>query len=101
MWDHCHWMNMIKNVRVNVRVKAYGTGAGAAAPQFGQFVDMNSGRESTLLGQNTIHVWITQIYGLLTAVNGTKSTNLEYVTAVNGKILATPQYQGSKFVVFW
>ena len=53
MWDHCHWMNMIKNVRVNVRVKAYGTGGWG---QFGQFVDMNSGRESTLLGQNTIHV---------------------------------------------
>ena len=57
MWDHCHWMNMIKNVRVNVRVKAYGTGGwGSCPPQFGQFVDMNSGRESTLLGQNTIHV---------------------------------------------
>ena len=48
---------MIKNVRVNVRVKAYGTGGlGQLPPQFGQFVDMNSGRESTLLGQNTIHV---------------------------------------------
>ena len=48
---------MIKNVRVNVRVKAYGTGGwGSCPPQFAQFVDMNSGRESTLLGQNTIHV---------------------------------------------
>ena len=34
-----------------------GRGAGgAAAPQFGQFVDTNSGREPTLFGQNTIHV---------------------------------------------
>ena len=33
-----------------------GGGRGAAAPQFGEFVDMNSGREATLLGQNTIHV---------------------------------------------
>ena len=29
---------------------------GQLPPQFGQFVDMNSGRESTLFGQNTIHV---------------------------------------------
>ena len=29
---------------------------GHLPPQFGQFVDMNSGRESTLFGQNTIHV---------------------------------------------
>ena len=34
---------------------------GSCPPQFGQFVDMNSGRESTLFGQNTIHVWITRI----------------------------------------
>ena len=33
-----------------------GGAGGAAAPQFGQFVDMNSGRESTYFGQNTIHV---------------------------------------------
>ena len=34
-----------------------GRGAGgAAAPQFGQFVDMNSGRESALFGQNTLLV---------------------------------------------
>ena len=32
MWDHCHWMNMIKNVRVNVRVKAYGTGGWGSCP---------------------------------------------------------------------
>ena len=38
-----------------------GGGQGAAAPQFGQFVDIHSDRESTLFGQNTIHV---------TAVNG-------------------------------
>ena len=29
---------------------------GQLPPQFGQFVDMNSGRESTLFGQKTIHV---------------------------------------------
>ena len=29
---------------------------GAVAPQFGQFVDINSGRESTLFGQKTMHV---------------------------------------------
>ena len=29
---------------------------GQLPPQFGQFVDMNSGREATLFGQNTIHV---------------------------------------------
>ena len=29
---------------------------GTVVPQFGQFVDINSGRESTLFGQNTIHV---------------------------------------------
>ena len=29
---------------------------GAVAPQFGQFVDIHSGREATLFGQNTIHV---------------------------------------------
>ena len=29
---------------------------GQLPPQFGQFVDINSGRESTLFGQNTIHV---------------------------------------------
>ena len=33
-----------------------GQGGQLTPPQFGQFVDMNSGRESTLFGQNTIHV---------------------------------------------
>ena len=33
-----------------------GRGGSCPPPQFGQFVDMNSGRESTLFGQNTIHV---------------------------------------------
>ena len=33
-----------------------GGAGGQLPPQFGQFVDMNSGRESTLFGQNTIHV---------------------------------------------
>ena len=33
-----------------------GRGGGSCPPQFGQFVNMNSGRESTLFGQNTIHV---------------------------------------------
>ena len=42
-----------------------GGGQGAVAPQFGQFVDINSGRESRLFGQNTIHVWLTRIQGLL------------------------------------
>ena len=29
---------------------------GIGLREFGQFVDINSGRESTLFGQNTIHV---------------------------------------------
>ena len=29
---------------------------GQLPPQFGQFVDMNSGREATLFGQKTINV---------------------------------------------
>ena len=33
-----------------------GAGGQLPPPQFGQFVDLNSGRESTLFGQNTIHV---------------------------------------------
>ena len=36
-------------------------GAVAPPPQFGQFVDMNSGRESILFGQNPIHVRKTRI----------------------------------------
>ena len=31
-------------------------GGSCPPPQFGQFVDMNSGRESRLFGQSTIHV---------------------------------------------
>ena len=33
-----------------------GGSGGQLPPQFGQFVDINSGKESTLFGQNTIHV---------------------------------------------
>ena len=87
MWDHCHWMNMIKNVRVNVRVKAYGTGGWGSCPpiravcwhEFGQRVDITRAKHNTCL--NNTNLWS------VTAVNGTKNTNLEYVTAVNGKIL--------------
>ena len=54
-------------VRVGVRAKLWlglvlglgvrdGGQGGQLPPQFGQFFDMNSGRESTLFGQNTKHV---------------------------------------------
>ena len=60
-----------------------GGGAGwAAAPQFGQFVDMNSGRECKLFGQNPIHVRIIKIEGLLLQVTE-KNPNLGSATAVN------------------
>ena len=36
-----------------------GVRGGQLPPQFGQFVDINSGKESTLFGQNTIHVCFT------------------------------------------
>ena len=81
-------MNMIKNVRVNVRVKAYGTGGWGSCPppiravcwhEFGQRVDITRAKHNTCL--NNTNLWS------VTAVNGTKNTNLEYVTAVNGKIL--------------
>ena len=53
--------NFIRNyIVIGTRHRRTGRGGGgrgaAAPPQFGQFVDMNSGRESTLFGQNTIHV---------------------------------------------
>ena len=41
------------NCSVTHHHRRTGRGAGGAA---WQFVDMNSGRESTLFGQNTIHV---------------------------------------------
>ena len=40
----------------NIGVRDGGSGGSVAPPPFGQFVDINSGRESTLFGQNTIHV---------------------------------------------
>ena len=40
-----------------IGVRDGGSGGGQLPPpQFGQFVDINSGKESTLFGQNTIHV---------------------------------------------
>ena len=41
---------------ISIGVRDGGSGGGQLPPQFGQFVDINSGRESTLFGQNTIHV---------------------------------------------
>ena len=42
---------------VTYRRTGRGEGRGQLPPpQFGQFVDIHSGRESTLFGQNTIHV---------------------------------------------
>ena len=41
---------------VAIGVRDGGQGGSCPPPQFGQFVDMNSGREATLFGQNTIHV---------------------------------------------
>ena len=73
---------------VTIGVRDGGAG-GQLPPQFGQFVDMNSGRESTLFGQNTIHVWITRIKGLLLQLTE-KNTNLGSATGVNGKNSATP-----------
>ena len=43
-------------VTASIGVRDRGSGGAFAPPQFGQFVDINSGRESTLFGQNTIHV---------------------------------------------
>ena len=44
-------------VRYAHRRTGRGAGGGSCPPpQFGQFADMNSGRESTLFGQNTIYV---------------------------------------------
>ena len=43
-------------ILADIGVRDGGAGGAAAPPQFGQFVDMNSGRESTLFGQNTIDV---------------------------------------------
>ena len=43
-----------------IGVRGGGQG-GSCPPQFGQFVDMNSGREATLFGQKTINVRITRI----------------------------------------
>ena len=71
-------------------------GAAAPPPQFGQFVDMNSGRESKLFGQNPNWGSVTafnkknQIEGLLLHLKK-KNTNLGSDTAVNGKNSATPQ----------
>ena len=74
----------------NHRRTGRGAGGGSCPPpQFGQFVDMNSGRESTLFGQNTIHVWITRIEGLLLQLTE-KKTNLGSVTGVNGKMIQPP-----------
>ena len=42
---------------MSIGVREGGAGGGWLAPQFGQFVDTNSGREATLFGQNTIHVY--------------------------------------------
>ena len=51
---------MLCDTKMNVNIKGIGVrdggqGGAAAPPQFGQFVDMNSGRESKLFGQNTKH----------------------------------------------
>ena len=47
-----------KSTYYHVKHRRTGRGGrgGQLPPQFGEFVDMNSGRESTLFGQNTIHV---------------------------------------------
>ena len=45
---------MVIGIRIGVRDG--GGQGGQLPPQFGQFVDMNSGREATLSGQKTIHV---------------------------------------------
>ena len=41
---------------IGVRDGGSGGGGQLPPPQFGQFVDINSGKESTVFGQNTIHV---------------------------------------------
>ena len=46
---------------VVIGVRDGGAGGAAAPPQFGQFDDMHSGRESTLFGQNPINVLKTRI----------------------------------------
>ena len=38
---------------VSIGVRDGGGQGGSCPPQFGQFVDINLGRESTLFGQNT------------------------------------------------
>ena len=50
----------------DIGVRDGGQGGGSCPPpQFGQFDDMNSGRESTLFGQKPINVLKTRIEGLL------------------------------------
>ena len=62
-----------------IGVRDGGSGGQLPLPQFGQFVDINSGKESTVFGQNTIHVLLTP-RSLLRYVSGrvTKETFIGY-----------------------
>ena len=61
-------MIVIQTTRSFTGVRDGGSG-GQLPPQFGQFVDINSGRESRIFGQNTIHLINTNL-GSVIAVDG-------------------------------